>query len=83
MEGNMTAHTQITAAPGENEYVTIVAPTLGEVMKKFRDSGLAAQGYAIAGRVGRHRFAMGGTDAGEELFGGSAMTAATFFRPIG
>lgn len=79
----MPMHTQTDPATRDDEYVTIVAPSLGEVMQKFRDSGLAAQGYAIAGRATRHRFAFAGNGAGEDMFGGAAMTAATFFRSAG
>lgn len=64
-----------------DQYITIVAPSIGEVMKRFRDSGLAARGYAIAGPVARHTFAYAGEDSDEAPFGGSPMTAATFIRP--
>ena len=73
-------HAQAAALTRDDEYVTIVAPTLGEVMQKFRDSGLAAQGFAIAGRVARHKFSFAGGDGHGDMFGGTPMTAATFIR---
>ncbi len=70
------AQNQTPDARLEDDYITIVAPTLDEVMQQFRDSGLAAKGYAIAGRVARHRFDVAGVDP----FGGAPMSAATFIR---
>lgn len=64
----------------EEEYVTIVAPTIAEVMQRFRDSDLAQRGFLIEGRVARHRFAYAGEATKEDLFNGELMTAATFVR---
>ena len=65
---------------GSDEYITIIASTVNEVMKRFQESGLAAQGYSIAGPVGRHQFAYVGEAESEHLFDGARMIAATFFR---
>lgn len=64
----------------EEDYITIVAPTIDEVMQQFRVSELAAQGYCIAGRVGRHKFSYAGDADTSELFDGDRMVAATFIR---
>lgn len=64
----------------EEEYITIVAPTINEVMQQFRVSDLAAQGYCIAGRVGRHKFSYAGETQNTDLFDGNRMVAATFIR---
>lgn len=70
-----------TSTPAqEDSYITIVAPTLGEVMQRFRDSGLAAEGYSIAGQAARHKFAYAGDAVNVDLFGGVRMIAATFIR---
>lgn len=64
------------------EYLTIIAPTAGEAMAQFKARGLDAQGYVIAGKIGRHQFSLvSGTDS-TELFSGSGMIAATFSRRI-
>lgn len=76
----MQTLTQNNIAQTAQDYVTIVAPSIGEVMRRFRDSGLAAKGYAINGPVARHTFAYAGTDSTDEPFGGEPMTAATFVR---
>jgi len=45
------------------EYLTIIAATAGEAMAQFKARGLDAQGYAIAGKIGRHQFSLvGGAD---------------------
>jgi len=64
------------------EYLTIIAPTAVEAMAQFKARGLDAQGYVIAGKIGRHQFSLvSGTDS-TELFSGSGMIAATFSRRI-
>lgn len=79
-EDDMTKISTIAQADTE-QYITIVAPSIAEVMQRFRDSGLAARGYAIAGPVARHTFSYAGSDGDEQPFGDSPMTAATFIRP--
>lgn len=74
------AQTSTTLSTHEDEYITIVAPTLREVMQQFRESGLAAEGYSIAGQVARHRFSYAGDAVSVDLFGGIRMIAATFIR---
>lgn len=68
--------------PREEEFITIVAPTIDEVMKEFHTSDLAAQGYCIAGRVGRHKFSYAESANKSELFEGARMFAATFTRTL-
>ncbi len=81
----MTQHiTQISSARTD-EYVTIIAPSLGAVMAQFRARGLGAKGYSIAGPSARHQFSYAGENAAKEpkqenLFGGVPMVAATFRR---
>ena len=84
----MTSQTSTlsTSQYQDDDYVTIVAPSIVEVMDKFRSSGMAAKGYKIAGRVCRHTFAFAGRsssneDASAEMFDGDRMMAATFVRP--
>ncbi len=79
----MTQHTTQASSASTDEYVTIIAPSLGAVMGQFRDRGLGAKGFAITGPVARHRFAYAREGRGEavsEMFGGVAMVAATFRR---
>lgn len=64
------------------EYLTIIAPTAGEAMAQFKARALDAEGYSIAGRIGRHRFTLVGDDGSSELFSGDGMIAATFVRRI-
>jgi hypothetical protein len=65
-----------------DEYITIIAPTAGEAMAQFKARGLDSQGYAIAGRIGRHRFTLIGGEEAQELFSGAGMIAATFSRRV-
>jgi len=64
------------------EYLTIIAPTAIEAMAHFKSRGLDTQGYAIAGKIGRHRFALLGGEGSTELFAGNGMIAATFSRTV-
>jgi hypothetical protein len=61
------------------EYLTILAATSAEAMEQFSKRGLAAEGYSIAGRVGRHRVAVVTDGRSTEMLG-DAMVAATFRR---
>lgn len=67
----------------EDEFVTIVAPTIGAVMKQFRDSELGAKGYCIAGRVVRRAFKFADDAGNIDMFDGTEMVAATFARQRG
>lgn len=72
-------HTQAT----EQEFVTIIAPSIAEVMNAFRTQGLAEQDYSIVHRAGRHQFTLvSGFEQSEALFEGETMTAATFARRV-
>jgi hypothetical protein len=64
------------------EYLTIIAPTAAQAMEQFKARGLDAQGYAIAGKIGRHQFALVGGEGSMELFSGNGMIAATFSRKV-
>ena len=65
----------------DQEFVTIIAPSIAEVMNAFRQQGLAEQDYAIVHRAGRHQFTLvSGFEQSESLFEGETMTAATFAR---
>lgn len=64
------------------EYLTIIAPTAIEAMAQFTSRGLAAQGYSIAGKIGRHRFSLVAASGETELFCGDGMIAATFRRTV-
>jgi hypothetical protein len=64
------------------EYLTIIAPTAGEAMAQFKARHLDEQGYAIAGKIGRHQFSLVGGEGSTELFAGNGMIAATFSRKV-
>ena len=68
--------------PSRDEYITIIAATAAAAMAQFKARGLAAEGYAITGPVGRHRFALAAGDESHELFAGAGMVAATFRRRV-
>ncbi len=59
------------------DFITIIAPTMAEVMESFKAQGLAARHYAIVHRAGKHSFTLAG---GQPLFDGAPMVAATFAR---
>ena len=73
---------QMTREPDQriDEYVTIIGPNMIEVMRQFHAQGLDAKGFAITGRIDRHRFEMADADGVHHLFGGEPMLAATFMR---
>lgn len=64
------------------EYLTIIAPSAHAAMAQFKARGLGAQGYAIAGKIGRHQFSLVGGEGSTELFSGQGMIAATFSRKV-
>lgn len=66
--------------PRDEDFITIIAPSMAEVMASFASQGLAERQYAIVHRGGRHSFTLAG---GETLFDGAKMVAATFARRIG
>ncbi|MCS6759310.1 MAG: hypothetical protein MO852_10180 [Candidatus Devosia euplotis] len=49
------------------ECLTIIALTASEAMAQFSARGLASQGYAIAGKIGRHQFSLVGGQGSTEL----------------
>ena len=75
----MQAHPHESAPP--EEFITIIAPSMAEVMASFRAQGLAAKDYAIVHRAGRHSFTVAdGDNVATTLFDGALMVAATFAR---
>ena len=72
--------TSVEKAHRGDEFVTIIASTLGDVMQQYRARGLAAAGYAITGQVGRHQFSVAASAGSADLFDGVPMVAATFRR---
>ena len=70
------------ASSEREEYLTIIAPTAGEAMAQFKARGLDAQGYAIAGKIGRHQFSLVDGSGGSALFSGDGLIAATFSRKV-
>lgn len=77
-------HAQTQTAQGQSEdFITIIAPSMAEVMESFRAQGLAEKHYAIVHRAGRHSFTLAGGDTpARDLFDGAQMIAATFARRI-
>ena len=66
-----------------DEYVTIIARTVSDAMRQFQARGLDARGFALMGRIDRHRFALVGEDREtSEMFEGENMVAATFCRRV-
>ncbi|WMT87058.1 hypothetical protein NO932_00195 [Pelagibacterium sp. 26DY04] len=61
----------------KEDFVTIIAPSMAEVMASFKSQGLAERDYSIVHRAGKHSFTMAG---GQKLFDGAQMVAATFAR---
>lgn len=65
------------------EYLTIVAGSVREAMGQFRKRGLGAKGYALVGKVDRHRFELvSGGDESAPMFDGTSMVAATYRRLV-
>ena len=64
------------------EYLTIIAPNASAAMAQFKAQDLAAQGYAIAGKIGRHRFSLVDGSGSSALFSGDGLIAATFSRKV-
>lgn len=64
------------------EYLTIVAATAAEAMDQFSKRGLAAQGYSIAGQIGRHQVSLVRAGEATELLPAPGMIAATFRRHV-
>lgn len=68
--------------PETEEFITIIAATTDEAMRQFTARGLNDQGYAIAGRIGRHKFTLVNGASADELFPGQSLVAATFSRRV-
>jgi hypothetical protein len=64
------------------EFVTIIARTTDEAMRQFKVRGLDREGFAITGRIGRHKFTMVNGPYADELFPGQSLVAATFSRRV-
>jgi len=63
------------------DFITIIAPTLAEVMQSYHTQGLSEKNYVIVHRPGQHSFTYVG-EATTHLFDGLPMVAATFMRQI-
>ncbi|RDE09502.1 hypothetical protein [Pelagibacterium lacus] len=59
------------------DFITIIAPSMAEVMASYKAQRLAERQYSIVHRAGKHSFTMAD---GEPLFEGTPMIAATFAR---
>lgn len=70
------------AVSEREEYLTIIAPTANAAMAQFKTRDLAAQGYAIAGKIGRHQFSLVDGQGSQALFSGEGLVAATFSRKV-
>ena len=70
------------ASSEREEYLTIFAPTAHAAMAQFSAQGLASQGYAIAGKIGRHQFAVVDGEGCAALLDSAGMVAATFSRKV-
>jgi hypothetical protein len=64
------------------EFVTIIARTTDEAMQQYKAKGLDILGFAIAGRIGRHKFTLVNGPYADELFPGQSLVAATFSRRV-
>ncbi|WP_423066067.1 hypothetical protein [Devosia sp. CN2-171] len=64
------------------EFVTIIAPSTGDAMRQFKAQGLDRQGFAIAGRIGQHRFSLVDGPHAADPFPGQSLVAATFSRRV-
>ena len=60
------------------EFVTIIARTTDEAMQQFKVRGLDRQGFAIAGRIGRHRFTLVNGPYADDLFPGHLFPGCLF-----
>ncbi|TCK31374.1 hypothetical protein EV667_1483 [Ancylobacter aquaticus] len=80
----MTPTISSQAAPGEDEFVTIIGGDAEEIGQVFRDQGLAAKDFTIVHRIGRHRIALApGQQDMSALVGallGGRLVAATYSR---
>jgi len=62
------------------EYITIIAPSVREAMRQFKERGLDALGYAIVGQVVRQQFSLVGLNETKDMFEGNTMVSATWKR---
>ncbi|MBV1867662.1 MAG: hypothetical protein KUG69_07120 [Marinosulfonomonas sp.] len=63
------------------EGITLFGSKPSEILESFYASGLAARGFAIAGRIVPHTAqVVTGTGENDSLFGGQKLYAATFMR---
>jgi len=74
-----------TANSNGDEYITIIAASLGAVMEQFRQRNLGSAGFSIVGPAARQQFAFvydkkSTQNLPEHLFDGEAMVGATFRR---
>lgn len=60
--------------------ITIIAPSVKEVMMQFKLRGLDVLGYAIADKIVRQEFSLVGNSKSEQMFDGEPMFSATWVR---
>lgn len=63
-----------------DDCITIIAPSVAEAMRQFKERGLDKLGYAIVGKVVRQRIAYASDDGNQDMFDGQPMFAATWTR---
>ena len=69
-----------THAQRDDEYITIIAPSVREAMRQFKERGLDVLGYAIVGKVVRQQFSLVGGEGTSDMFEGAPMVSATWRR---
>ena len=63
-----------------DEYITIIAPSMREAMRQFKERGLDSLGYAIVGKVVRQQFSLVGLNETSDMFNGETMVSATWMK---
>lgn len=64
----------------DEEFITIIGRDAEEISRTYSKDGLAAQGFSILHRMGRHRFALPDGSPLSGLMGEAPMVAATYMR---
>ncbi len=62
------------------EYITIIAPSVRDAMAQFKERGLDILGYAIVGKIVRQQFSIVSSSGDESMFNGKPMFSATWKR---
>ncbi len=64
----------------EQEYITIIAPSIKQAMAQFKARGLDVLGYSIVGQIVRQQFSIINGSGNEAMFDGEQMFSATWKR---